>query len=132
MRLHSPSALARWMVALTFWLAALLPAAAMAAQALDGDLAPWTQICRASVVGPRAAELREGLADSGVNDQDHALFQHCAFCHLHQDALPLPPVPVILPLRAELRHGLPERFLSAPVTAHAWRSAPARAPPSTV
>lgn len=119
------------MVALTFCLAALLPAMSMAAQALNGDLAPWTQICRSSVVGPRAAELSEGLADSGVTDQDHVLFQHCAFCHLHQDALPLPPMPTVLPLRAELRHGLPERFYSAPVTAHAWRAAPARGPPAT-
>jgi hypothetical protein len=132
MRLHSPTAFARWMTVLVFWLAALLPAASMAAQALNGDLAPWTQICRSSVVGPRAAELRAGLADSGVDDQDHALFQHCAFCHLHQDAVPLPPVPAVLPLRTELRHGLPERFFSATVTAHAWRSAPARAPPLTV
>lgn len=132
MRLHSPTAFARWMTVLVFWLAALLPAASMAAQALNGDLAPWTQICRSSVVGPRAAELRAVLSDSGVDDQDHALFQHCAFCHLHQDAVPLPPVPAVLPLRTELRHGLPERFYSATVTAHAWRSAPARAPPLTV
>lgn len=132
MRLHSPSALTRWMAVLVFWLAAVLPAASMAAQALSGDLAPWTQICRSSVVGPRAAELRVGLADGGVEDQDHGLFQHCAFCHLHQDALPLPLVADLVPLRSELRHGLPERFLSASVTAHAWRSALARAPPSTV
>lgn len=132
MRLHSPTLFARWMAVLVFWLAALLPAASMAAQALNGDLAPWTQICRSSVVGPRAAELRAGLADSGADDQDHALFQHCAFCHLHQDALPLPPMPAVLPLRTELRHGMPERFYSASVTAYAWRSAPARAPPLTV
>lgn len=129
---HSPTVFARWMAVLVFWLAALLPAASMGAQALSGDLAPWTQICRSSVVGPRAAELRAGLADSGIDDQDHALFQHCAFCHLHQDVLPLPPVPGVLPLRTELRHGLPERFYSAAVTAHAWRGAPARAPPLTV
>ncbi|OWQ87553.1 hypothetical protein CDN99_18325 [Roseateles aquatilis] len=120
------------MVALTFWLAALLPAASMAAQALGGELAPWTQICRSSVVGPRAAELSDSLANSGNTDQDHALFQHCAFCHLHQDAMPLPPVPAVAPLRPELRFGLPERFYSAPVTAHAWRIALARAPPPKV
>ena len=132
MRSQMPSLAARWMTVLVFWLAAVLPAASMAAQALNGDLAPWTQICRSSVVGPRAAELRAGLADSGVDDQDHALFQHCAFCHLHQDTLPPPPVPQVPPLRIELSHAKPERFLSAAVTAHAWRSAPARAPPQTV
>lgn len=132
MRPQMPSLAARWMTVLVFWLAALLPAASMAAQALNGNLAPWTQICRSSVVGPRAAELRAGLADSGVDDQDHALFQHCAFCHLHQDALPFPPATAATPLRTELRHGLPERFLSAATTAHAWRHALARAPPLTV
>ncbi|MBB3292044.1 hypothetical protein FHT39_000683 [Mitsuaria sp. BK045] len=132
MRLRFPSASVRWMAVLVFWLAAVLPAASMAAQALSGELAPWTQICRSSLVGPRAAELREGLAGSGVEDQDHVLFQHCAFCHLHQDALPLPPVPGGLAPRVELREGLPERFFSAAVTAHVWRRAPARAPPSVV
>lgn len=132
--LQAPSNPARWLVLLTFWLAALMPAWAMASAALSGELAPWTQLCRASVIAPRASgqdaealALREAASEMA---QDMGLFQHCPFCHLQAQSLTLPPAPGLAPLRQDLRHGLPERFYSAAHTPHAWRHAPARAPPS--
>lgn len=148
MRFAARTPLARWMVVLTFWLAALLPAVSMAARALDQDIVPWAPVCGPSfnALGASAdsgrssadtASIASAANDAndaptgGAIDQEHSLLQHCPFCHLHQDALPLPPTHEVAPLRTELRHGLPERFLSASVTAHAWRAAPARAPPLT-
>ncbi|HEY1090763.1 MAG TPA: DUF2946 family protein [Burkholderiaceae bacterium] len=122
MRRNTTSSHQAWLVILTFWLAALLPAAAMAGNALRGELEPWTQLCRSSVVAPAAAK--------GSADQSHALFTHCSFCTLHAvDGLAPPPAKQTVLLRADLGQVLPERFLSAAVTAHAWRAAPARAPP---
>lgn len=141
MRFAARTPLARWMVVLTFWLAALLPAVSMAARALDQDIVPWAPVCGANfnlmgatVDAASASSASGGSSDAstgGAIDQEHSLLQHCPFCHLHQDALPLPPTAPLLPLRTELCHGLPERFFSASVTAHAWRAAPARAPPLT-
>ncbi|WP_067061800.1 DUF2946 family protein [Roseateles chitosanitabidus] len=135
MRLAARTSLARWMVLVTFWLASLMPAVSMAARALDQDIVPWAPVCGASF-NPLGASVDAATAPDdrpagGALDQEHSLLQHCPFCHLHQDALPLPPAPGVPPLRTELRHGLPERFFSASVTAHAWRAAPARAPPLT-
>lgn len=127
-----PSFVARCLVLLTFWLAALLPAAVMAAQAAHGDLAPWTQLCRSSVVSPRAAELRAGLTSAGESPQDHGLFQHCPFCQAHQTPWALPPGEPSPWQPPALTHAHPARFFTAPHTPHAWRTALARAPPRTV
>lgn len=152
MRFAARTPLARWMVVLTFWLAALLPAVSMAARALNQDIVPWAPVCGPSfnALGASSTSIAPAADDAdasaavaaikgagndastgGAIDQAHSLLQHCPFCHLHQDALPLPPTHEVAPLRTELRHGLPERFLSASVTAHAWRAAPALAPPLT-
>jgi len=57
---------------------------------------------------------------------------HCAMCHAHAADLAPPPVPAAAPmLRGDLAFAMPERFFSAPVTAHAWRPAQPRGPPMT-
>jgi len=134
-RLRRPSLLLRWIVLMAVWLGVCAPALSMTLAVLRGEVMPWTQVCRASVVSPRAlgGSWQAGTAqDEGAN-KDHGLFKHCAYCTQAQaqDLAP-PPVPAPLLLRTELRHAMPERFFSAPHTAHVWRAAQARAPPLSV
>ncbi|MDY0742964.1 DUF2946 family protein [Paucibacter sp. R3-3] len=57
---------------------------------------------------------------------------HCAMCHAHAADFAPPPLPAAAALlRSDLGFAMPERFYSAPVTAHGWRTAPARAPPAS-
>ncbi|MDM4766210.1 DUF2946 domain-containing protein [Pelomonas sp. SE-A7] len=133
MQTLSRSTMLRWMVVMTFWLGAVVPAFGMAWAAQQGELAPWTQLCRSSLVSPRAEVT--SFSQGGQDDQaSHAMFKHCAWCALHQQDLAAPPplaVPAFQPLPG-LRFGLPERFFSAELTAHAWRPAAARAPPASI
>lgn len=127
-----PAARLRWLVILTFWLGALAPAFSMALAAQRGDLAPWTQLCRSSLISPRAlaGEFGRSAADDPAT---HAMFKHCSFCGLHQQDLALPPPALPSTVLIEgLRFGPPERFYSADRTAHAWRLAAARAPPASI
>jgi len=127
-----PAASLRWLVILSFWLGAVAPAMSMALAAQRGELAPWTQLCRASLVSPRA-QVGEFGQTPGEDQATHAMFKHCGFCSLHQQDLALPPpVPAPIFLIEGLRFGPPERFFSAEQTAHAWRQAPARAPPTAI
>lgn len=116
-----------WFALAILVLGMLAPSIGVALSQLRGDTG-WQDICR-SAASPRA--------QTEVQQQGEALKMllngHCAMCHLHSDdlALPPPPTPTVLLLNA-LDHVMPERFFSAPRTAHAWRAAPARAPPSLV
>lgn len=104
----------------------------MALAAQRGELAPWAQLCRSSLVSPRAAAGEFGQVPA-EDQATHAMFKHCSFCSLHQQDLALPPPAApTLALMEGLRFGPPERFFSADQTAHAWAHAPARAPPTAI
>lgn len=122
MRLHKPWL--RWMVLATFWLAALVPALALARAALAGELPTLGALCRTTLsAAERSAE--PGAPQPGMASAD------CPFCWLQAQGLALPPAPPRLPLASERFLASPERFHSAPPKAHAWRRAPARAPPAS-
>jgi len=130
LELRRPSSLIRWMVLVAVWLGVCAPAMSMALATLRGDVMPWTQICRASVVSPRALGGSWQQPREDGSAQDHGLFKHCAGCvQQHAQDLAPPPVPMLPVLNTGLHHAMPERFYSAPQTAHAWRPALARAPP---
>ena len=101
---------------------ALMPGVSMAVSHLRGD-ANWQDICSAS---------KPSNPSPGPASLDMLTTGHCAACHLHAPALALPPVMEVMPVRIDLAFEMPERFFSASVTAHAWRAAPARAPPVNV
>lgn len=121
----------RWLVALTFLLAALLPALSQALVSTRSEVMGWSQICRSSVVSPRAAQSL--LAERAAQEQDsaHGLFEHCPFCALHASDLAAPPPAAQTPLLlSKLGFALPTRFLfHSPHSAHAWTPAQSRAPP---
>lgn len=114
---------ALWIVALFVW-GLLAPGVSVAlAQARD-DYSLFQDICRSSA-------SRQGSAQGDTGAMVDLLAKgHCPACHIPwQDAAPPVAPAVHAPLRNDLRFSLPQRFWQAPVTAHAWRAAPARAPP---
>ncbi len=134
--LSRPRVASRWLVLLTFLLAALAPALSQALAHARGEVVAWSQVCRSSVVSPRAAQ---SLLAAQASEQDsdaaiHGLFASCPYCALHaQDIAPPPPAQLSAGfLLKDLRFAMPERFYSAPRPSHAWAPAQSRAPPHTV
>lgn len=112
-----------------WWLAVLClgllaPGISAALAHARGDFSAWQDVCRAPAARGKAAEPQP------IEKALQVLAEgHCAACHLHWTDLPAPPAPADVDLRADLAFAAPERFWSAPATAHAWRPAAARAPP---
>ena len=75
-RFNSPSTASRYLVALCFLLAALMPALSQALAHARGDVVAWSQVCRSSVVSPRAADsLLAAQADKQDSQESvHGLF----------------------------------------------------------
>ncbi len=108
-----------WVLAVLV-LALLAPGVSAALAQARGELTPWEEICRSPASpGSKQATPLEQLTHG-----------HCPACQVwaHQVTPPAPPVLGEM-LRNELGFAAPERFWSAPRTAHAWVAAPARAPP---
>lgn len=103
----------------------LAPGISAALAHTRGDVSAWQDVCRApsasasTVAEPGGAPLK--LMTQG----------HCAACQLSWTDLATPPrTDLRTVLRTDLGFSVPTRFWSAPRTAHAWVSAPARAPPA--
>jgi hypothetical protein len=123
------SKLSRWLVVLTFWLAAFAPAVSLALAAERGELPPWTQLCRSSLVGPRA-QPAAATVQPDEQTGTHGLFAGCAWCGLHMQDLSLPPPATPTPaLRLDLRVDPPATGLGTAMREAVWPSASARAPP---
>ncbi|MBY0366483.1 MAG: DUF2946 family protein [Proteobacteria bacterium] len=114
-----------------WWLAVLLlgmlaPGISAALAHARGDFSAWQDICRAPAANqaakPKPIEAALDLLAQG----------HCPACHLAAADLAMPPPAPEFALRADLVAAAPERFWTAPVTAHAWRPASARAPPASI
>lgn len=108
--------------------AALAPAVSHAL-ALASSSTAWVEVCSAQ--GSRWVQLGDDGAEQGTSTDGPLAghFDHCPFCHLGQQGLAPPPAPLAPIALPTLRDGLPERFFSAPRTAHAWCRAQPRAPP---
>lgn len=123
---HAHARRQSWWLLAVFVLGLLAPGISAALAHARGDFSAWQDVCRAPSVG-RVAEPRpiEKALDLLANG-------HCAACHL--SATDLAPPPALPAVQAPL--GLvaqaPARFWTAPVTAHAWRPASARAPPASI
>lgn len=122
-RLHR----AAWIALLAMLMAAVAPALSQLLQ--RGTTTSWVEVCRAGggTAWVAVAELQTEQTPS--KGQPH-LLDHCPYCSLQAHALPsVPATPVVAsaPLPAFRE---PAAFLHAPHTAHAWRPAQSRAPPS--
>ncbi len=120
-----PRAFAAWLLAVLV-LGLLAPGISAALAHARGDFAAWQDVCRAPTANrsaqPKPIEAALDLLAHG----------HCPACHLQAGDLAGPPAVPALVLRDDLVLEAPERFWTAPVTAHAWRPASARAPPGLI
>ena len=115
-----------WFVAV-FLLGLLAPGISAALAHARGDFSAWQDICRAPSATAKTAKPKP--IEKALDVLAHG---HCAACHIAAADL-APPPPVQAPaLRTDLVAQAPERFWTAPVTAHAWRPASARAPPGLI
>jgi hypothetical protein len=114
-----------WFVAV-FLLGVLAPGISAALAHARGDFSAWQDVCRApaasALAKPQPIEAALDLLAKG----------HCPACHLAAADLIEPPAATEVTLRDDLVLEAPERFWTAPVTAHAWRPASARAPPGLI
>lgn len=115
-----------WLVAV-FLLGLLAPGISAALAHARGDFPAWQDICRAPSATAKADQRKP--IDKAL---DLLAQGHCAACHLTATDLAPPPAAQAVALRVELGFEAPERFWTAPVTAHAWRPASARAPPGLI
>ena len=120
--LNAARRLQAWFAIAILALGVLAPGISAALSHARGDYS-WQDIC--SAAGPS----RSSGEPAGNAALDMLTMGHCAACHAQAAHIAPPPVPVVTPLRVDLAFAMPERFFSAPHTAHAWRAAPARAPP---
>lgn len=115
-----------WIACFAILLSALAPAISHAVQR-DAP-AGWTEIC--SFTGAKLVRLDDGGSGKPEPGQSQAhVLEHCPYCALHVDALGLPPAAPAGPELLPLSFHVPELFLLAPHTLHAWASAQPRAPP---
>ncbi|KQV95554.1 DUF2946 family protein [Pelomonas sp. Root1237] len=121
-----PRAFAAWLLAVLV-LGLLAPGISAAMAHARGDFSAWQDICRASNTAGKAAESKP--IEKALDVLAHG---HCAACHIAAADFAPPPVVHAIALRTELGFEAPERFWTAPVTAHAWRPASARAPPGLI
>lgn len=112
-----------WLVAV-FLLGVLSPGLSAALAHARGDFSALQDVCRApsatNAIKPKPLEAALDLLAKG----------HCPACHIGTGDMAPPPPALQLTLRDDLVLEAPERFWTAPVTAHAWRPASARAPPA--
>ena len=113
-----------WWLLAVFLLGVLAPGISAALAHARGDFSAWQDVCRAptssNAAKPKPIEAALDLLAKG----------HCPACHLGSVDLAAPPAAPAPGPRDDLVLQAPERFWTAPVTAHAWRPASARAPPS--
>ena len=121
-----PRAFGAWLLAV-FLLGLLAPGLSAALAHARGDFSAWQDICRAPSAAGKAAEPKP--IEKALDLLAHG---HCAACHITAADLAPPPAVQTSVSSTELGFEAPERFWTAPVTAHAWRPASARAPPGLI
>ena len=116
-----------WWLLAVLCLGLLAPGISAALAHARGDFSAWQDICRAPTTASKATESKP--IEKALDLLAHG---HCPACHISATDLAGPPaMPALLP-PSDLRAQAPERFWTAPVTAHAWRPASARAPPELI
>ncbi len=121
-----------WFAMLAMVFAALAPAVSHAlalASAPGRGSSAWIEVCTAQGARWVTADGAGDAQPDGPAGAASGHFDHCPFCHLAGQGMAPPPAAMALQLRPALREGPPERFLTAPHTAHVWRAAQPRAPP---
>lgn len=114
-----------WVACVAILMGALAPTITHALNSMPGSA--FLEVCTA--IGSRLGWAGSGDGGAPASGVPADQMQHCPYCVLQAAAPALPPAPLqgltLLPLAFQL----PELFLAAPTTLHAWASIQARAPP---
>lgn len=113
---------ASWIAVLAVLMAAIAPAVSHAVG--SPGAASWVEVCTAQ----GSKWVQNDAGGDSIPDAEHAL-EHCPYCSIHPNAVGIPPAPLQDLPAAGLAHAVPQAFLAAPRTLHAWVSAQPRAPP---
>jgi len=124
---HARARRQSWWLLAVLVLGLLAPGISAALAHARGDFSAWQDICRAPTAAGRSTEPKP--IEKALDVLAHG---HCAACHIAAADLAPPPAATVMSLEAGLGFEAPERFWTAPVTAHAWRPASARAPPAGI
>jgi len=116
-----------WWLLAVLVLGLLAPGISAALAHARGDYSAWQDICRTPTVSSKSASPKP--IEAALDLLAHG---HCPACHIAGADLAPPPAAQAIMLPVELGFEAPERFWTAPVTAHAWRPASARAPPAAI
>ena len=115
-----------WIACLALAVGALLPSVTHSVR----QAAPngWFEVCTS--FGAKWVRASEARTDSeGPEAPPRGIHEHCAYCVMHAGDLAVPPARGTGLAPSPLQFALPARFLAAPRTLFAWRSAQARGPP---
>ncbi|NUZ07388.1 DUF2946 domain-containing protein [Piscinibacter koreensis] len=112
-----------WIAVLAMLLGSLAPSVTYALGSSMG--ASWIEICTTQ----GSKWIRAGDDGSERAPGSAHPFEHCPYCSLNTPALGMPPAAIAAHLPLRLAHEVPQAFLAAPRTLHAWASAQPRAPP---
>ncbi|MEI2678917.1 MAG: DUF2946 domain-containing protein [Burkholderiaceae bacterium] len=113
-----------WMAVLAVLMAALAPAISHALGTTGAT--SWTEVCTAQ--GSRWVQEDGARGGDPAPGAQHA-FEHCPYCSFHSHEVGIPPAPLRALPASEPAPAVPQAFLAAPRTLHAWLSAQPRAPP---
>lgn len=94
-----------------------------------GNIESWRAICSSVGIQWVSAAGAAKFGKAAPSPVPQYMGEHCPWCSLHTLDLGLPPAPLMAILLLLLGHAVPQLFLSAPRTLHAWSSAQPRAPP---
>ena len=115
---------ASWIAVLAILMSALAPAVSHALG--TAGTASWIEVCTSQ--GSKWVQSNDEPGGDSAPGAEHAL-EHCPYCSIHPNAVGIPPAPLQALPAAGLAHAVPQAFLAAPRTLHAWVSAQPRAPP---
>jgi DUF2946 family protein len=122
--------LVSWLACMAIVLNALAPAISHAMASVQGQPAPWTEIC--SVSGTKFAPLDFNLAVDGKKDRDTqpmSSMQHCPYCLTHAGSVGMLTDIGFELAKHDLSYSLPELFYQSPHPLFVWAASSPRAPP---
>ncbi|MCM0608141.1 MAG: DUF2946 domain-containing protein [Ideonella sp. WA131b] len=126
-RRHSP--LPHWIALVAIFAVSLLPTVSQLLAAVVADDTYRAEICTPQ--GLRWVSLAEPGAPANAAEPGSKAghTEHCPLCRLQHDAPPMPAPALAWRVAPAGPAYVPTRFLTAPHTAHTWRSAQPRGPP---
>jgi len=124
-RCRALQTLTSWMALVAVLMVALAPTISFALGA--GSSRAWIEVC--SSTGSKWVRTQADPAEPTPLTAAAHPFEHCPYCSLQADALPVPLAPPDLPLPPPAADDMPAVFLHAARTLHAWVHAQPRAPP---